>query len=71
VNVAIFDAPAGVANVQPQQVANIIPADTISDGKLSYELPGAAHGKLRVKDVEQVQVLVGEDGSAAPFTYVR
>jgi hypothetical protein len=71
VNVAIFDAPAGIPNVRPQQVANIIPDTTITDGELSYTLPNEYHGKLRVEDVEQVQVLVGEDGSKAPFTYVR
>jgi hypothetical protein len=71
VNIAVFDQPAGVPNVSPQQVMNAIPDTVIADGELTFTLPGSEHGQLRTEDVEQVQLVVGENGDNAGFTYVR
>jgi hypothetical protein len=70
VSIAVFDKPAGVPNVAPQQKMIAIPNAVIANGELSYELPGQHHGKLRAEDVEQVQIVVGENSDNAGFVWV-
>jgi hypothetical protein len=65
VALSLMDEKAGVPNVAPQQLVFAISADPITGGVASVDW---TDGQVSVADVEQVQVLAGEQGTPG-FSY--